>query len=74
MSISSALAFASQGIQAGMNRTAISAGRIAGGISNDPDAAATMIGLNQGAIDTRASMSVVRAADEMLGAIIDIRA
>lgn len=57
----------------GMNRTAISSGQIAGGITEDPNAAATMIGLTQGAIDTKASASVVKAADDILGTLIDIR-
>lgn len=74
MSISSIFASSTQGILAGMNRTAISAGRIAQGIANDPDAAAAMVGLQQGAHDTRASLSVLKAADEMLGTLIDIRA
>ena len=74
MSIASALSSSTQGILAGINRTEISAGRIARGISNDPDAAAAMVGLNQGAIDTQASVSVLKAADEMLGTLIDVRA
>ena len=74
MSIASIFSSAAQGVQAGINRTANSAGRIAQGISNDPDAAATMLGLNQGANDTRASLSVIKSADEMLGTLIDLKA
>lgn len=77
MSIGSALALGAQGIQAGMNRTAIAAGRIAGGVgggfANDPDAASLMVGLQQGAIETRASAAVVKSVDQMLGTLIDLR-
>jgi hypothetical protein len=74
MSIGSVLATGRQGIQAGINRTAIAAGRIAGGITEDPNAASTMLSLNQGAIETKASATIVKTADEMLGSLIDIRA
>jgi len=74
MSIGAALNIGTQGMLNGMNRTAIAAGRIAGGITEDPDAAGTMIGLSQGAIETKASASVVKAVDEMLGSLIDIHA
>ena len=63
-----------QGIQAGINRTANSAARLAGGIADDPNAAANMIGLIQGANDSKASMSALKAADQTLGALLDIRA
>lgn len=74
MSITSALSTSAQGILAGINRTAISAGRIEQGVAGSPEVAATMVGLSQGAIDTRASVSVLKAADEMLGTLIDIHA
>ncbi len=74
MSIGAALNIGTQGMLNGMNRTAIAAGKIAGGITEDPDAARTMIGLSQGAIETKASASVVKAVDEMLGSLIDIHA
>lgn len=63
-----------KGIQAGMSRTAISAGKIAGGIADDPNAAGVMVGLIQGARDSKASLSVLKSADQMLGSLIDIRA
>lgn len=47
MSIGAALNIGTQGMLNGMNRTAIAAGKIAGGITEDPDAAGTMIGLSQ---------------------------
>lgn len=74
MSIGSTLSIGTQGMLNGMNRTAIAAGEIAGGITEDPDAAGTMVGLSQGAIETKASTSVVKAVDEMLGSLIDIHA
>lgn len=74
MSIGSIMNTGMSGMLSGMNRTAISAGKIASGITEDPNAAATMIGLTQGAIDTKASASVVKAADDILGTLIDIRA
>lgn len=74
MSIGSIMSNGMLGMQTGINRTAISAGQIAGGITEDPNAAATMVGLTQGAIDTKASASVVKAADDILGTLIDIRA
>lgn len=72
MSIGSVISNGTQGIQSGINRTAIAAGKIAAGIAEAPDAASSMIGLNQGAIETKASASVVKAADDMLGTLIDI--
>ena len=74
MSIGSIMSNGMQGIQSGMNRTAISAGRIAGGISEDPEAATTLVGLSQGAIDSKISASVVKTGDELLGTLINIHA
>lgn len=73
MSISAIFANSTQGILAGMNRTADSAARIARGISDDPDAASAMVGLRQGENDTRAAIASLKAADEMLGTLINIR-
>lgn len=74
MSIGSVLSTGFQGMQSGINRTAIAAGKIAAGIAEDSNAASTMISLNQGAIETKASASVVKTADEMLGTLIDLHA
>ena len=74
MSIGSIMSTGMSGMLLGMNRTAISSGKVAGGISEDQNAAATIVGLTQGAIDTKASASVVKAADDILGTLIDIRA
>lgn len=74
MTILSALSLGVQGIQSGMNRTAIAAGKIAGGIAHDPDAARSMVGLRQGATESQASASVVKAIDQTLGSLIDLRA
>jgi hypothetical protein len=74
MSIGSIMSIGTQSMQAGNNRTAIAAGKIAGGISNDPDAASTMLELNRGAIDTEAAATIVKTGDQMLGSLINLRA
>jgi flagellar hook-associated protein FlgK len=71
MSINSVLNTGMQGLQAGMNRTSIAAGRINVEDSNFADAT---VGMAQGAIESKASLNVIKAADEILGTLIDIRA
>lgn len=73
MSINSIMLRGAQGIQAGVNRSEGAAGRIAGGVDSG-DFAASMVGLRSSEIQVKASANVVKAADEMLGTLIDLRA
>lgn len=73
MSISSLLASGLQGMQAGINRTALAAGRIAStGVAGE-HAANTVVDLSRGAIDAKIAANVVKTGDQILGTLIDIR-
>lgn len=63
-------------MQAGINRTSSASSRIAGfGAATDSgDMAAGMVGLRQGAIDVKAAANIIKAGDEMMGTLIDLRA
>jgi len=75
MSVSSILSSGMQSMQAGINRSAIAAGRIASpGFNADTGAMANnMVELNQGAIDAKIAADVIKTGDQMLGTLIDIR-
>ena len=72
MSISSILSSGMQSMQASTNRTAIAGSRLS---AEESDALANnMVAMNQGSIDTKAAAKVIKAGDEMLGTMIDLRA
>ncbi|MBK7341598.1 MAG: hypothetical protein IPI99_13915 [Saprospiraceae bacterium] len=71
MSISSILNVGMQGMQASINRTAIAGSGL--NVEND-DMAAKMVAMRQGEIDAKAAANVIKTGDEILGALIDIRA
>lgn len=74
MSISSVMSLGMQGIQAGINRSEVAAGRIAGaGDIESWDLASSMVGLKSSEIQVKASASVVKTGDQILGTLIDIR-
>lgn len=70
MSISSILSTGMQSLQSSINRTAIAGSNL--NAEND-DLASKMVAMNQGSIDAKASANVIKAADQILGTIIDIR-
>lgn len=76
MAISSILSTGMQGVLNGINRTDRAAGRIAAkGATGDTGALAeSLVGLRIGEIETKASASVIRTGDEILGTLLDIRA
>lgn len=76
MSISSIVSSGLQSMQASINRTEITAGRIAGfGLDTDSgNMVASMVGLLQGANDAKVAANVIKTGDEMLGTLIDLRA
>jgi len=71
MSIGALLSNASQSLQASINRTAIAGSAI--NVENG-DYAKSAVGMMQGAIESKASMNVIKTADEILGTLIDISA
>lgn len=71
MSISSILNVGMQSMQASINRTAIAGSGL--NVEND-DMAAKMVAMRQGEIDAKAAANVIKTGDEILGALIDIRA
>lgn len=71
MSISSILNVGMQGMQASINRSAIAGSGL--NVEND-DMAAKMVAMRQGEIDAKAAANVIKTGDEILGALIDIRA
>ena len=73
MTISSIMSSGMQSMQAGISRTAIAAGQIAGLGTQDQNIARNMVELGLGAIDAKAAANVIKTGDEMLGTIIDIR-
>ncbi|MBK7649386.1 MAG: hypothetical protein IPJ12_20035 [Betaproteobacteria bacterium] len=70
MSISSVLSTGLQSMQAAINRTGIASSRIA---ADDSEMATNIVGLHQGAIDAKLAANVIKAGDEILGTIINIR-
>lgn len=57
-------------MQASINRTAIAGSALS--VEND-DMAAKMVAMRQGEIEAKASASVIKTGDQILGTIIDIR-
>ena len=76
MSISSIIPSGLRGIQAGIARADVAAGQIAR--ANSPtasgDLATAIVGLKVGELQVKASASVVRSGDQMLGTLIDTMA
>ena len=70
MSISSVLSTGLQSMQVAINRTGIASSRIA---ADDSEMATNIVGLHQGAIDAKLAANVIKAGDEILGTIINIR-
>jgi hypothetical protein len=74
MTISTAISNSLVGIQSGMNRVAIAGSRI-GFNGTDASALATnVVEQIEGKHQVDMSANVIKAADEMLGSIIDVRA
>ena len=71
MSINSLLNTGMQSLQNSINRTAIAGSRM--NVENDNMAGAA-VGMMQGAIESKASLNVIKVADQVLGTLIDIRA
>lgn len=71
MSISAILNVGMQGMQASINRTAIAGSGL--NVEND-DMAAKMVAMRQGEFEAKAAANVIKTGDEILGALIDIRA
>lgn len=74
MSISTTISTSLAGVQAGINRTAIAGSRISMNASDVSAFAKNMVEQMEGAHQVKMSANVIKAADEMLGAIIDVRA
>ncbi len=70
MSIGSILPTGMQSLRSSINRTTIAGSNL--NAEND-DLASKMVAMNQGSIDAKASANVIKAADQILGTIIDIR-
>lgn len=76
MSINSILSTGVQGVQAGINRSNQAAGQIArfGTNLESGDLASSMIDMKISELQVKASASVIKTSDQMLGTIIDLRA
>lgn len=76
MSINSVLSTGLQGVQAGINRANQAGGKIAStNISdNTGDLAAPIVDQRIAEIQVKASSAVIKAGDQMLGTLIDIKA
>lgn len=76
MSVGSILSSGLQGVQAGISRTDRAGGQIAraGATNGAVDLAAPIVDLKVGEIQVKASLAAIKAGDEMLGSLIDIRA
>jgi len=76
VSSSSVLAAGVQGVQTGMASASDAAGKIArlGSSEQDGDFVTPLVDLKRSELQVKASASVVKAADEMLGTLIDIKA
>lgn len=75
-SISSVLSSGIQGVQAGIGRVNLAAGqivRVGPDVANS-DLGGSMVELKLGEIQVKASASLIRAGNEMLGSLIDINA
>ena len=76
MTISASIAAGLQGMQAGINRTDMASGRIAGfNLSTDSKyVSESMVDQMQGSNQVKLSADVVKTGDEVLGTLIDLRA
>lgn len=74
MSINSVFSSGLQGVQAGMNRVNQAGGRIAIGPVDAGELAQPMVDLKIGEHQVGMSANVIKAADEMIGTLIDIKA
>lgn len=74
MSISSAITTGLQGVQTGLNRIGIAGSRISTNIDDAGAMAASAVDQMSGQIQAKAATNIIKAADEMLGSIIDVRA
>ena len=74
--MSSILSVGAQGVQAGLGRVNQAGGKIAafGITAGTEDLATAMVDMKAGEIQVKASVSVIKAGDEMLGTLIDIKA
>ena len=61
-----------QGIQAGLERISVNAHEIATGAGGDPtDLVKNLLDIKEAQIQTKASIAVVKMADEILGTLLD---
>jgi flagellar hook protein FlgE len=76
MSISSVLSLGVQGMQAGIGRANQAAGQIAriGANLDNGDLAPPLVDLKISEIQVKASASVIKTGDQMLGTLIDLKA
>lgn len=74
MMINSVLSAGMQGLQAGVNRANQAGGRIAQSSASSDDLAPPIVDLKISELQVKASANVIKAADQMLGALIDIKA
>jgi hypothetical protein len=74
MSISNAIGVGLQGMQNGLNRVDLAGARIAFGPVDAAQLAKNAVAQMEAAHEVKASANVVKAADEMLGTLLDIRA
>lgn len=76
MSIASIFSAGLQGVQAGASQVDRAGGRIArmAGATDSSDVAAALVELKVGELQVKASAKVIKAADELLGSLIDIKA
>jgi hypothetical protein len=74
MTISTALSSGLQGIQTGMNRVSIAGSRIAANAADAEILATNAVEQMSGRHQVSLSAQVVKTADQMLGALIDLKA
>lgn len=76
MSVNSVLSTGIQGVQTGMNRASQAAGDIArfGTTEQNGDLVTPIVDLKVSEQQVKASAAVIKAADDMLGTLIDIKA
>jgi len=76
MAIGSILSSGLQGIQAGISRTDKAGAQIASfaTMTESPDLAASLVDLKMGEFQVKASATVIKVGDQMLGTLIDIKA
>ena len=75
MSINSVLSLGLQGMQSGIGRANQAAGQIARSGTNleNGDLATSILDLKIGEIQVKASASVIKTGDQLLGSLIDIK-